>query len=60
MFHGSNELLAPNKIMQKKKKKTHMQISHDPGQHDPDPGPQEKSTMKSCISFETQCKNQAG
>ncbi len=30
-------------------------ISHDPGSHDPDPGPQEKSTKKSCVSFETEC-----
>ena len=34
-----------------------MQIFHDPGSHDPDPGPQGKSTKKSCISFETQCKS---
>ncbi len=32
-----------------------MQISHDPGSHDPDPGPQEKSMKKSCVSFETEC-----
>ncbi len=30
-------------------------ISHDPGSHDPDPGPQEKSMKKSCVSFETEC-----
>ncbi len=36
--------------------KTYMQISHDPGSHDPDPGPQEKSMKKSCVSFETECK----
>ena len=35
--------------------KTDVQISHDPGSHDPDPGPQEKSTKKSCVSFETEC-----
>ena len=29
--------------------------SHDPGLHDPDPGPQEKSMKKSCVSFETGC-----
>ena len=23
--------------------------------HDPDPGPQEKSMKKSCVSFETEC-----
>ncbi len=28
---------------------------HDPGSHDPDPGPQEKSMKKSCVSFETEC-----
>ena len=33
----------------------YMQISHDPGSHDPDPGPQEKSMKKSCVSFETEC-----
>ncbi len=32
-----------------------MQISDDPGSHDPDPGPQEESTKKSCVSFETEC-----
>ena len=32
-----------------------MQISHDPGSHDPDPGPQEKSTKKSCVSFGKEC-----
>ena len=32
-----------------------MHISHDPGSHDPDPGPQEKSMKKSCVSFETEC-----
>ncbi len=36
-------------------KKTYMQISHDPGSHDPDPGPQKKSMKKSCVSFETEC-----
>ncbi len=30
-------------------------ISDYPGLHDPDPGPQEKSTNKSCVSFETEC-----
>ncbi len=25
------------------------------GLHDPDPGPQEKSMKKSCVSFETEC-----
>ncbi len=34
-----------------------MQISHDPGSHDSDPGPQEKSMKKSCVSFETECIN---
>ncbi len=33
-----------------------MQISHDPGSHDPDPGLQEKSMKKSCVSFETECR----
>ncbi len=33
----------------------YMQISYDPGLHDPDPGPQEKSKKKSCVSFETEC-----
>ncbi len=33
-----------------------IQISHDPGSHEPDPGPQEKSTKKSCVSFETECR----
>ncbi len=33
-----------------------MQISHDTGSHDPDPGPQEKSMKKSCVSFETECR----
>ncbi len=32
-----------------------MEISHDLGSHDPDPGPQEKSAKKSCVSFETEC-----
>ncbi len=32
-----------------------MQISHDPGSNDPDPGPQENSMKKSCVSFETEC-----
>ena len=32
-----------------------MQISHDPRLHDPDPGPQEKSTEKSCVSFGKDC-----
>ncbi len=32
-----------------------MQISHDPGSHDPDPGPQGKCIEKSCVSFETEC-----
>ncbi len=36
-----------------------MQISHDPGLHDPDPGPQEKSMKKSCVSFETECRMDA-
>ncbi len=31
-------------------------ISHDPGSHDPDPGPQEKSMKKSCVSVETECR----
>ena len=31
-------------------------MSHDPGLHDPDPGPQEKSMKKSCVSFETECR----
>ncbi len=31
------------------------EISYDPGSHEPDPGPQEKSTKKSCVSFETEC-----
>ncbi len=31
----------------------YMQISNDSGSHDPDPGPQENSTKKSCVSFET-------
>ncbi len=30
---------------------------HDPRLHDPDPGPQEKSTEKSCVSFGKDCKN---
>ncbi len=34
--------------------------THDPGSHDPDPGPQEKSTKKSCVSFETECSSVAG
>ena len=29
--------------------------TYDPMSHDPDPGPPEKSTKKSCISFETEC-----
>ena len=37
-------------------KKTDMQISHDPRLHDPDPGPQEKSTKKSCVSLGKGCK----
>ncbi len=36
-------------------KKTDMQISDDPRLHDPDPGPQEKSTEKSCVSFGKDC-----
>ncbi len=32
-----------------------MQISHDTRSYDPDPGPHEKSTKKSCVSFETEC-----
>ncbi len=28
---------------------------HDPGSHDPDPGPQENSMKKSCVSFESEC-----
>ncbi len=35
----------------------YMPISHDPGSQDIDPGPQEKSTKKSCVSFETECNN---
>ena len=35
-----------------------VQISHDPGSHDPEPGPQEKSTKKSCVSFETECRGE--
>ncbi len=35
--------------------KLNMQISHDPRLHDPDPGPQEKSTEKSCVSFGKDC-----
>ena len=35
--------------------KTYMQISHNPRSHDSDPGPQEKSMRKSCVSFETEC-----
>ncbi len=38
---------------------SHMQISRDPGSHDPDPGPQEKSMKKSCVSFATECRNYA-
>ncbi len=34
----------------------YMQIFHDPGSHDPDPGPQEKSMKKSCVSFEAECR----
>ncbi len=37
-----------------------MQMSLDPGSHDPDPGPQEKSTEKSYVSFETECSAQTG
>ena len=37
-------------------KKTYMQMSHDPGSHDPDPGLHEKSMTKSCVSFETECR----
>ncbi len=32
-----------------------MQVSHDPRLHDPDPGPQEKSTEKRCVSFGKDC-----
>ncbi len=32
-----------------------MLISHDPRLHDPDPGPQEKSTENSCVYFEKEC-----
>ena len=35
----------------------HMHISRDSGLHDSDPGPQEKSMKKSCVSFETECKS---
>ena len=31
------------------------QCSYDPGSHDTDPGPKEKSMKKSCVSFETEC-----
>ncbi len=34
---------------------TDMQISPDRGSQDPDPGRQEKSMKKSCVSFETEC-----
>ncbi len=30
-------------------------VMHDPRLHDPDPGPQEKSTEKSCVSFGKDC-----
>ena len=33
----------------------YMQISHDPGSRDSDPGPQEKSMKKRCVSFEIEC-----
>ncbi len=33
----------------------YMQMSHDPGSHDSDPGSQEKSMKKSCVSFEAEC-----
>ncbi len=36
--------------------KTDMKISHDPRLHDPDPGPQEKFTEKSCVSFGKDCR----
>ncbi len=32
-------------------------VYHDPGSHDSDPGPQEKSMKKSCVSFETECRS---
>ncbi len=38
----------------------YMQISHDPGSHDPNPGPQEKSMKKSCVSLETECMFASG
>ncbi len=31
-------------------------VIHDPGSHDPDPGPREKSMKKSSVSFETECR----
>ncbi len=33
----------------------HFDSAHDPRVHDPDPGPQEKSTEKSCVSFGKNC-----
>ncbi len=35
----------------------HFDNAHDPRLHDPDPGPQEKSAEKSCVSFGKDCIN---
>ncbi len=37
-------------------RRVHMQISHDPRLHDPDPGSKEKSMEKSCVSFGKDCR----